>query len=231
VEGGTHNEFAPPFEFLEKTFLPLVNRMGPRIKLTLERFGFYPAGGGELRAEIQPAACLKAFDITERGEFTRRSITACVAGLSLSIAEREIDVIRRGLDWDEAEARCETIRARSPGNYLWIELESKDVTEVITGFGRVHVKAEVVAREALKEARQYLQSEAPVGVHLADQWILPLAISAWQSRQQGLRCGGAFKTQSLSQHSTTHLQIIERFLDIEATVEDLDGGMQLVRLE
>lgn len=105
VEGGTHNEFAPPFEFLEKTFLPLVNRMGPRIKLTLERFGFYPAGGGELRAEIQPAACLKAFDITERGEFIRRSITARVAGLSLSIAEREMDVIRRGLDWDESVHR------------------------------------------------------------------------------------------------------------------------------
>ncbi len=98
-------------EFLHKTFLPLVNRMGSKIELTLERFGFYPAGGGELRAEIQTAACLKAFDIIERGEFTRSSVTARVAGLSLSIAEREMDVIRRGLDWDECSSsrnlRCQ----------------------------------------------------------------------------------------------------------------------------
>src|SRR5688572_15919726 len=31
VEGGTHNVHAPPFDFLERTFLPLVSRMGPTI--------------------------------------------------------------------------------------------------------------------------------------------------------------------------------------------------------
>ena len=231
VEGGTHNDFAPPFEFLQKTFIPLVNRLGPKIKLILEQYGFYPAGGGELRAEIQPVTCLKAFDILERGEFTRRSITACVAGLPIHVAEREVDVIRRGLDWDESEARCESVRAKCPGNYLWIELESKCLTEVITGFGRVHLRAELVAREALKEVRQYIQSEAPVGGHLADQWMVPLAISAWQSRNQGVRGGGVFRTQPLSLHSLTHLQIIERFLEIKATVEELDGGVHAVRIE
>jgi RNA 3'-terminal phosphate cyclase (ATP) len=231
VEGGTHNDFAPPFEFLQKTFIPLVNRLGPKIKLTLEKYGFYPAGGGELRAEIQPVTCLKAFDILERGEFTRRSITACVASLPMHIAEREVDVLRRGLDWDESEARCESVRAKCLGNYLWIELESKCLTEVITGFGRVQLRAELVAREALKEVREYIKSEAAVGTYLADQWMLPLAISAWQSRNQGVRGGGVFRTQPLSLHSLTHLQIIERFLEIKATVEELNGGVHAVRIE
>lgn len=47
LEGGTHNPFAPPIDFLEKAFLPLVGRMGPRVSVSLERAGFYPAGAGE----------------------------------------------------------------------------------------------------------------------------------------------------------------------------------------
>ena len=46
IEGGTHNQSAPPFDFLDRTFLPFIRRMGPEVKLSLDRYGFYPAGGG-----------------------------------------------------------------------------------------------------------------------------------------------------------------------------------------
>src|SRR4051812_32951839 len=46
VEGGTHNPMAPPFEFLRDTFLPTLSRIGATVTLTLDRHGFYPAGGG-----------------------------------------------------------------------------------------------------------------------------------------------------------------------------------------
>src|SRR5262249_21779317 len=34
LEGGTHNPFAPPFNFLTKAFLPLIRRMGARVETT-----------------------------------------------------------------------------------------------------------------------------------------------------------------------------------------------------
>src|SRR5689334_5065034 len=46
LQGGTHNIHAPPFDFLAKTFLPVVNRMGPQVNVELVRAGFFPAGGG-----------------------------------------------------------------------------------------------------------------------------------------------------------------------------------------
>ena len=230
VEGGTHNTHAPPFEFLQRAFVPLVNRMGPRIHVSLEQYGFYPAGGGELRAEIQPAPFLKAYDIVERGDIVRRQVSAVVAHLALHIAEREVDVIQRGLSWDASETHCESVRARCPGNYLWLEMESQQVTEVVTGFGKLNVKAEIVARDAMEEARDYLKANVPIGIHLADQWMLPLAISAWQSRQLGIRGGGQFKTQPLTLHSTTHLAIIEKFLGVESTIEAQENRAQLVTL-
>src|SRR5688572_7099138 len=48
IEGGTHNMAAPPFDFLKRTFLPVLRRMGANISLELKRYGFYPAGGGRL---------------------------------------------------------------------------------------------------------------------------------------------------------------------------------------
>ena len=59
LEGGTHNPFAPPFDFLHRSYLPLVNRMGPTVEARLERPGFYPAGGGKFVVTVEPAAvCL-----------------------------------------------------------------------------------------------------------------------------------------------------------------------------
>lgn len=52
LEGGTHNPFAPPLDFLDKAFLSLLARMGPKVTVKLDRAGFYPAGGGRFVATI-----------------------------------------------------------------------------------------------------------------------------------------------------------------------------------
>ena len=72
LEGGTHNPSAPPFDFISKAFLPILNRMGPCIKVELERYGFYPAGGGRFRVSINPAAQLSPIDLLTCGESRAR---------------------------------------------------------------------------------------------------------------------------------------------------------------
>src|SRR5207302_471241 len=82
IEGGTHNNAAPPFDFLARTFVPLLERMGPKVQLQFERYGFYPAGGGRFCAEIQPVKALKCLHIGERGEIIlRRSTRAMHVGI------------------------------------------------------------------------------------------------------------------------------------------------------
>jgi RNA 3'-terminal phosphate cyclase (ATP) len=60
LEGGTHNPFAPPVDFLEKAFLPLMRRMGPQVHVSVERAGFYPAGGGRVFVNVDPTRTLPA---------------------------------------------------------------------------------------------------------------------------------------------------------------------------
>jgi RNA 3'-terminal phosphate cyclase (ATP) len=153
LEGGTHNPFAPPFDFLARAFLPLIGPLGPRVTVALERPGFYPAGGGRFRARIEPVPKLGRLELPERGEVRTRSARALVARLPVSIAERELAVVREQLGWSGAELRAEEIRdSAGPGNVLMLEIASEHVTEVFTGFGEKGRRAEDVARQAVEEA-------------------------------------------------------------------------------
>src|ERR1700741_3714791 len=73
ITGGTHNRASPPFDFLARSFLPLLARMGAQVELELSSYGFFPRGGGEIRARIRPAARLAALSLTERGALVRGS--------------------------------------------------------------------------------------------------------------------------------------------------------------
>ena len=210
LEGGTHNPFAPPFDFLAKAFLPVVNRMGPRVDAVLEKPGFYPAGGGRFRVSINPAG-FNRIDLLERGNIVNKTARASVANLPVRIAKRELEVIHEMLKWDrELLQAVEVENSQGPGNILTVEVESDNITEVFTGFGEKGVSAEKVAGRAATSVREYLAFDVPVGRYLADQLLVPMALAG----------GGKFRTLSPTQHTTTNIEIIKKFLDVEIAVTE-----------
>lgn len=218
LEGGTHNPWAPPFDFLAKAFLPLIRRMGPTVAATLVRPGFFPAGGGELQVGIMPAARLSPVELLERGAVQRVTATACVAQLPRHIAERELQVIGRELRMEAGALVVEEIRnSRGPGNTVMIKVVCEHVTEVFTGFGQRGVRAEAVAEGVLQETQRYLAAGVPVGEHLADQLLLPLALTG----------GGTFRTLPLTGHAETNMDVIRTFLDVRFSVERDAAGCQV----
>ena len=210
LEGGTHNPLAPPFEHLALAFLPLVSRMGPRVLATLERHGFHPAGGGRLRVDVTPTGPLTALDLLERGEVKRVSGIATVANLPASIAVREAASARAVLGGDTRSFRPEVLReVQGPGNVMTVLVECDHVTEVFTAFGERAVRAEIVGERAAKEAKAYLDAGVPVGEHLADQLLLPMALAG----------RGSFRTLAPSSHTTTHAELLGKILGTRIAIE------------
>ena len=203
--GGTHNPGGPPADFLERAFLPVINRMGPRVHLAVERPGFAPAGGGRLIVMIEPAARLTPVDLVERGAVRGRRARAVVAGLPASIAERELKAVAQLTGWPPDELAVEQLPdAYGPGNVLMLEVESEHVTEVFSAVGRRGVRAEDLARAAAREAVRYLAAGVPVGDCLADQLLLPFALAG----------GGSYRTLALTRHAATNIAVIRMFLDV-----------------
>jgi RNA 3'-terminal phosphate cyclase (ATP) len=209
LEGGTHNPFAPPFDFLVQTFFPVLRRLGPVVEARLERHGFYPAGGGRFSVTIEPCAPLGQITLLECAD-VRVSARALVSRLSEDIAERELKVVRERLGIDRGRCRVEAVRnSPGPGNVVMIEVASDAVTEVVTAFGERGKRAEDVAAEACDEADAYLRAGAPVGQHLADQLLIPMALAG----------GGAFRTPTPTSHTRTNADVIARFLPVAVRIE------------
>jgi RNA 3'-terminal phosphate cyclase (ATP) len=218
LEGGTHNMLAPPFEFIAKTFLPILNRMGPKIDARLVRHGFYPRGGGRIEVDITPAP-LNPIECIDRGALRERSVTAFVAGLPFDIADREIAAARKVLDWpDESFAVRQLPEDQGPGNIVLIEAAFDNLTEIVSGFGQLGVPAEAVARKAAGRMAGYLESAAFTGPYLQDQLLLPFALAG----------GGAFTTVKPSQHSLTARDVIERFTGRRAVFKGQADGTHRV---
>lgn len=218
LEGGTHNPFAPPFDFLKRCFLETVNRMGPEISAELERPGFYPAGGGKFKIDIQPAP-LKGIELVNRGKTIKQTATACVANLPENIAAREIKMVKKLLGWQELETII-IPNSQGPGNVLSLTVESENITEIFTGFGVKGITAEKVAKKCVGQVKNYLAANVPVGRFLADQMLIPMAMAGQ----------GKFKTLPLSRHTTTNVDIIKRFIDLDISYQEVETGQYEIEI-
>ena len=220
LEGGTHNPWAPPFDFLEKAFLPIVRCMGPVVEATLVRPGFYPAGGGVFHVTIEPERSLQRIDLPERGQIVSRHVRALVSRLPIKIAEREVNTIGKHTGWPDECFAVRNVDSPGPGNCVIVEIESEHVTEVFTGFGRKGIPAEKVAENLIREVERYLAADVPVGEHLADQLLVPMALAG----------GGSFETLTPSLHTQTNVEVIRRFLDVEICTEEIDEDVWQVTI-
>lgn len=206
LAGGTHNPMAPPVQFLQRAWCPRVAEMGARIDVRLERFGFYPAGGGEVTASVEPCPQLAPRSWLEQGERRDCYAESFSAGIPGKVAERELECVGKAMNWRGEQLRVRGLPGdQGPGNALMLTFEYEHVTEVFTAFGEKSVSAENVARQAVNRARRYLASGAAVAEYLGDQLMLPLALAG----------GGGFTVDEISMHARTNAQVIEMFLPVQ----------------
>lgn len=224
IEGGTHNSMAPPFDFLEKVFLPIINKIGGSVRMNIEQYGFYPVGGGKIVVTIKPRK-LSELILNDRGLIKNIAITGIVANISLNIARMEslyiADKLGDQLD-DEIKISCKfnEVPSPGPGNAVMVVIESEHVTELFTGFGTRGISWKHVAHGVFKESLGYLSDDVVAGEHLADQLLIPMAIGA----------GGSFITGPLSLHTETNIEIIKRFLDVEIEVERITEKKNKIKI-
>lgn len=213
--GGTHNPLAPSFDFIDWAFLPALRKLGAEVTATLLRPGFAPAGGGHAVLEVQPRPATRAAFMEREGPLEIELI-ATLAAVPDHVALRELRV---------AEAHLRTIGhapttridhrkpEHGPGNVLTVVVRSASSTEVITAYGQRARRAEEVARMAIDEVVAYLDAGAPVGPHLADQLILPMALGR----------GGEMLTSAPTLHTRTQIETVRAFLDVPIRCEQHDA--------
>lgn len=217
IEGGTHNPASPPAPFLEGTLLPLLRGLGADVALEVVSIGFYPAGGGAYRVRVAPGR-LGPLTLVERGPIERIDVRAVIAHLPKKVAYRELDVVKARLGLGARDGAVDVVSSPGPGNALVLAAVTPSIRAVFTTFGEKGVPAERVADDLVDAFVAWRDLAVPVDEHLADQLLVPLALGA----------GGTFVTGPLSSHTTTNLDVIRRFLDVDVrTTADGEGRVRV----
>lgn len=216
MTGGTHVRWSPSAPYVSEVFLPITARMGVLASWQVQRAGFYPRGGGEVRAAVQPSMRLAALDLSDRGKMLAIRGLSAIARLPRRIAERQAAHVRRRLaeaGYPAVEIEIQELDAACPGDalFLWAEFERSRA-----GFGALGERgkpAERVADEATDALLQFLAGDAATDSHLADQLAILMALAPGRS---------VLTTARVSQHLLTNLWTIQQFLPLSISLE---GGM------
>lgn len=211
-EGGTHNMQAPSFEYLTKCFLVAIEKIGLKVDSELQRYGFYPNGGGQWSALIRPAKDTSRLKLLDRGDLVARNATTFISKIPLHVSQRELKKVAQKLSLKPSELFENEVNSFGPGNLVSLKLAFENTVELFEEVAQRGITAERVAGKAIKQLNRFLNSNAVVGEHLADQLLLPMALNA----------GGSFITHAMSDHVKTNINVINQFMDDAITVSEID---------
>ncbi|OQX84229.1 MAG: RNA 3'-phosphate cyclase [Candidatus Omnitrophica bacterium 4484_49] len=203
IKGGTHVPKAIPVDYYRNIIIPILNKIGVEVEITIINQGYYPRGGGEVVVEISPWRDRRKLNLTFRGEVEKiRGVIHASRGLaSAGVGERMKRSIEELLDRYNPEIDVGYFHTLSPGCgvVLWAECE-----HAILGadaLGERGKPAEEVAREVVEKLLNTISSQAGCDVYAGDNLIPWLAF-----------CGGEVSVSEISLHTSTNIWVVEQFL-------------------
>jgi RNA 3'-terminal phosphate cyclase (ATP) len=206
--GGTHVPWSPPFHYLSQVFLPSLRPMGVSADALIEKWGFYPRGGGLVRSKISQVDELKPITLVERGPLKKIRVTSAIANLPKHVAERQkeqaLKRIRRELEIDPEIAILSDAPSVGQGSFLFLSAEYEGIVVGFSSLGARGKPAERVADEAVDFLKSYLESDGCVDPHLADQLVPFMALAKGNS---------SLTTTQMTEHLLTNLWVVGHFME------------------
>lgn len=212
LRGGTHVPMSPPWHYVAHVARPVFARMGAAFTTELTAWGWYPAGGGAITAEVEPVERLiaPAFEHipVERVEGVA-AVTNLPADIPQRMAGRAANLLAAAGRASKIEPRREKGQGPGAGIFLWAPQGG------FGALGRPGLSSEKVAEAAVAETLAFVDNNAMVDRHLADQLLLPLALAHGRAR---------YTTDHLTLHTLTNAELLRQWLDTRIDITgDLDG--------
>jgi RNA 3'-terminal phosphate cyclase (ATP) len=219
LTGGTHVPWSPSFDFVRNVWLPTLGPMGITAEASLCRWGFYPAGRGEVHVTIEGSPRARALPtrLCERGALLRVSGRAVTSGLAAHVGERMVSRARAQLAAAgvAADLDTESVDAASPGAGLFTTAEYACSRAGFDALGRRGVPAERVADNAIRAFFDFDRAGAAVEAHLADQLLLAMACADGPCE---------LRAERSTPHLVTNAWVIEQFGLARVAITTSDVG-------
>ena len=216
LRGGTHVPWSPTVHYLQEIFIPMAAKFGFQSAIQLNKWGWFPKGGGEVIAQVQPNADWRGVQLGHRGKLQAIYGISAASNLPGHIIKRQQTQIHKRLARLDSPISIERIRGESigQGTFVFLKAEFPHIKVGFSALGARGKRAESVADEACQALETFLASDAAIEPHLADQLILPTALAAGES---------CFTTSRITRHLTTNIWLVEQFLPVRFEVNGAEN--------
>jgi RNA 3'-terminal phosphate cyclase (ATP) len=236
LRGGTHFDHAPTFHDLALVWAPMMARLGFPIELGLQAAGFYPEGGGEFTARIEPARPMPPLDLRHRGTLRDVEVVAMVGGLGYEVAVAQADHALRALRGLGIAGEAERLPLPVRGSRGTHVLLVASFERSRSGHGAVRSGEAFGAgpfEAAVDRLRRHLERGGAIDPRLADQLLLPAALLAAGRvpPPPGVIPATRFTTSEVTSHLLANAAVVRRFLEVEISVLGRLGEEGEVRVQ
>ncbi len=216
IIGGTANPLAPPALDIKEVFLWHLENLGIRVDLHIEQEGFYPKGGGKIKAVISPCKELKEIKLQEPDHGQHYEETKVIAVCSKELKEKEVGKrMISGFKINfpiKSELKTEElyVDTLSLGCYLHANYNYNGCKLGMTILGEKSKKSEDIGKECALKLLEEMKSGENVDSFTADQLLIYMAIKG----------SGKLRVSKITNHLTTNIETIEKFLDVKFEIKE-----------
>ena len=227
-KGGTDVQHSPTINYMRFVFLPTLRRMGLNATLTVQKYGYYPKGMGEVTLTVEPCTTLKPIFLESFGKIEAvKGISVCTFLADRRVAERQAKAANQYLRERGYTADIQIVNDKSnpmqkgSSIVLWAETD----TGVIIGadaIGEIRKTSETVGKEAAEKLVAELSTKPTVDIHLADMLIPYAALAKGKS---------AFLSRTISEHLETNIWLAEKILEAKFNVKKIASLYKIEKVD
>jgi RNA 3'-terminal phosphate cyclase (ATP) len=232
VKGGTNNPFAPPIEFLQNVLLPNLRRLGYEASVELMKRGFYPKGGGMIKAILNPVKRLEPLVLVDQGKVVKVRGFSFSSRLPPNVTERMSNgakVILSAAGYhdvcveNERREHWDPLCALNAGSGIFVFAETT-TGALMSGdaLGKKSVPDQTTGMDAARDLLRQLSTGAEVDRHLTDQLII------WAAMANGT---SILRTTQLTGHTLTCLEISKTIIGTKFQIEGRENEPALITIE
>lgn len=218
LRGGTHVPWSPNVHYLREVFIPMASQFGLQSSLKLDKWGWYPKGGGEAIARFQPVPSWQGADLRQPGELKEIRGVSAITNLPKHISVRQRSQSLKRLKPLAPDVDIDLVEGKSigMGTLVFLNTIFDNVRGGFSTLGRRGKPAEQVADEACDACSAFLATKAAIEPHLADQLILLMALAKGKS---------SLTTSRITRHLTTNIWLVQQFLPVQFEIDGDEGEM------
>lgn len=213
IIGGTDVPWSPTGNYTKYVLGDAYSRMGINFSMEINKRGYYPKGGGQVKLKVYPSKKLKPISLTQR-KTKYVKLFCSYSDLSSDRIYNEVHEAEKILRDSDFEIESEINKEESLSNGGTILLYSQDSTSITGSDGLTDVTAQL----AKSISKDFLRSNLGVDNHLSNMVVLPASLIDETS---------VYRIKEITKHLETNLYVSSKITGCKYGIGKLDDGFEV----